>query len=1149
MKRILLIMLLSLSVAFAYSQTTYYWVGGAGVSPASITTAANWNTSVDGTGLPRAANLPSTGGTDILVFDGTNTGGTTPTTGMDSVNLNGSISCAQMKFVNNANIVFVRMTSGTSTVIITGSTGEDFMIDAGATLSLSSYTGSNVLWMQTGTTGRVSGDFNMITTLQARICNTNNMAPLPPPVPATLVFTSGSNFRTNITAGSAAYAFGNSSQATQKWVSFEAGSHLYYQGGYSPHGSGTLFSAIDMLPGSVWHHRANNAGASGNFFNRQSYGDIIVENNATLSASGTIYGMGNLTINSGCTFIPATSGQTVVFGNIVANGDITLPATGTNRLVLAGSSAQTISGSGTISVANLSVASNANLTLSKNIGVDVAADIYGKIDFGANQLTGNAAFYAAGVETTVPGTGNLVSGRYFITGNTTYGSSSIGRFISGTGITANTVIVAFSSTSDSMYISQPLTATASGVAITATNNGATLATNNSNGFDPAAGSVIAAGNKVYGDSINYIINAATNSPFGLTTGSSGNMRLIGFAEVNAPITVNSGIKIHEYLTINGKIKLRPLDLLHIADGAYMNGTINSTNYIVTDYNLTGDQSMVRYDGMSSMTLLPIGTVNYYTPVILTPTGASDFTAAVFEGITTTGTITGTPLTTTQKQTVVNAVWIINRVTGSGNADVQLGWDGNLEGSTFTTLPGTDIGLIKNNGSSWDLPVGTGDNTANTVTGTMSSFGAFGAGAVPQVNPFVFNALPAKTYGDADFNGGATSLNTTQPIVYTSSNTNVATIVSGNIHITGAGTTDITATQATDGFYPAASVTQPLTVTKAALTITADNKTKFEGQANPTLTATYTGLVLGETPAALLTPAVLATTAVTASPPGTYPITVSGATSNNYDITFQNGTLTVQAKQNQTITFNALPTKTYGNADFNAGASSTNNTIPITFVSSNTSVATVNSSGVIHITGAGTSTITASQAGNAGYFPAADVARTLTVNKVNLTVRVLDTTKIEGTPNPPFTMTYTGFVLGETPANLTTQPTVNTTATTNSSAGNYVLTPGGGASQNYNFVYVTGRLTILPVTGTDQQALVVFQNTTGNLTVRVYSLEPSLGDIIIFDMNGRPLVKKNIYMPKGFIQTDVPIPTVPSGIYVVAVRGEGVDLRKMVQIFK
>jgi len=183
------------------------------------------------------------------------------------------------------------------------------------------------------------------------------------------------------------------------------------------------------------------------------------------------------------------------------------------------------------------------------------------------------------------------------------------------------------------------------------------------------------------------------------------------------------------------------------------------------------------------------------------------------------------------------------------------------------------------------------------------------------------------------------------------------------------------------------------------------------------------------------------------------------------------------------------------------------------------------------------------------FGALEVGRELTVKKVNLTVRVLDTTKVEGTPNTVFTTTYTGFVLGETAANLTTQPQPSTTAFTNSSAGYYAVTPQGGVSQNYNFVYVAGRLTILPVTGTSQQHMNAFLNTNGNLTVRVYSTEPTIGDIVVYDLGGRPVAKRNLFMPVGFIQADVFIPTLTSGIYIVTVRGNGVDLKKMVQIVK
>src|SRR5439155_351997 len=84
------------------------------------------------------------------------------------------------------------------------------------------------------------------------------------------------------------------------------------------------------------------------------------------------------------------------------------------------------------------------------------------------------------------------------------------------------------------------------------------------------------------------------------------------------------------------------------------------------------------------------------------------------------------------------------------------------------------------------------------------------------------------------------------------------------------------------------------ITKAALTVTADDKTRAAGAANPALTATYSGFVGGET---------LATSGVTGTPTlsatstnvaGTYPITVTIGTlaSGNYSFSFVNGQLTV-----------------------------------------------------------------------------------------------------------------------------------------------------------------------------------------------------------------------------------------------------------------
>ena len=79
---------------------------------------------------------------------------------------------------------------------------------------------------------------------------------------------------------------------------------------------------------------------------------------------------------------------------------------------------------------------------------------------------------------------------------------------------------------------------------------------------------------------------------------------------------------------------------------------------------------------------------------------------------------------------------------------------------------------------------------------------------------------------------------------------------------------------------------------------------------------------------------------------------------------------------QTISFSALSTKAKGDADFKPVATSTSG-LTVTYNSSNSAVATI-VNGSIHIVGAGTAIITASQMGDATYKPANYVSQTLTV---------------------------------------------------------------------------------------------------------------------------------------------------------------------------
>jgi len=86
------------------------------------------------------------------------------------------------------------------------------------------------------------------------------------------------------------------------------------------------------------------------------------------------------------------------------------------------------------------------------------------------------------------------------------------------------------------------------------------------------------------------------------------------------------------------------------------------------------------------------------------------------------------------------------------------------------------------------------------------------------------------------------------------------------------------------------------VLPAALTITADNKTKTYRTANPVLTATYQGFVNNDTPVQLTVQPLISTTATTTSPPGLYYITANGALSSNYNISYVQGILTVNPLQ-------------------------------------------------------------------------------------------------------------------------------------------------------------------------------------------------------------------------------------------------------------
>ena len=285
--------------------------------------------------------------------------------------------------------------------------------------------------------------------------------------------------------------------------------------------------------------------------------------------------------------------------------------------------------------------------------------------------------------------------------------------------------------------------------------------------------------------------------------------------------------------------------------------------------------------------------------------------------------------------------------------------------------------------------------------------------------------------------------------------------------------------ATDNGSPPLSATDTfnLTVSPAALSVTASNFSRAYGGTNPV----FTGLVLGVTNGDSITGA-YASAATTNSPPGAYAITAGLSDPAdrlpNYTVTTNNGALTVTAA---TVTVTPV-------AQFRAYGS-TNPVFSVNYTGL-TNGQTFSSSG---ITGSPVLTTTATTNSSPGSYAisnsigtlaSSDYAftlsnGTLTVTQALLTVTASNVFRSYGATNPVFAAGYSGFVNAQTLANsgVSGQPALTTAAATNSPPGVYVITNAAGtlSSANYAFAPANGSLTVT------QATLLV----TANPVARVY----------------------------------------------------------------
>ncbi|WP_298223862.1 YDG domain-containing protein, partial [Flavobacterium sp.] len=463
--------------------------------------------------------------------------------------------------------------------------------------------------------------------------------------------------------------------------------------------------------------------------------------------------------------------------------------------------------------------------------------------------------------------------------NTTYGTASAtpGTFtVSGNNLTTDIVLTApagfeISKDGSSYATTQTLTQTSGVVASTtiyvrlaATTLAGTYSGNITCVSAPAS-------------SVNVALAASTVSPLALTTtGAVANNKVynrttaatISGATLSA--TVNGDI-----ITISGGGSFADFNVgtaKPVTAALTLSGT-NASSYTLTqptgltaditakDLTIAGASANNKvYDGNTSATLS--GTLTG----VIAPDDVSLNASAFFDSaaagtaipVTSTSTLSGADVA---NYNLVEVTGLVADITpkqltvASATAQNKV-----FDGNTNAIITGTLVGVVApddvtfvGTGTFATAAVGTGIavTSTSTIVGDIANYTLLqptgltanitAATLVPQT--ITFNPLADVVYGSGTFNLTATS-DSGLTVSYTSSNPSVATVLGNVVTVVGVGSTTITASQAGDSIYDAATpVDQNLNVTPKALTVTAtaDNKV-YDGTYNATITGTLNGVV-------------------------------------------------------------------------------------------------------------------------------------------------------------------------------------------------------------------------------------------------------------------------------------------------------------------
>jgi uncharacterized cupin superfamily protein len=241
----------------------------------------------------------------------------------------------------------------------------------------------------------------------------------------------------------------------------------------------------------------------------------------------------------------------------------------------------------------------------------------------------------------------------------------------------------------------------------------------------------------------------------------------------------------------------------------------------------------------------------------------------------------------------------------------------------------------------------------------------------------FPAISDQLAGAADFDPGATA---SSGLAVSYSASGQCTIVSGKVHVTGGGSCTVTASQAGNANYNAAtSVSRSFTIKSAQSISFGAIAGRTFGDADFTVSASASSglpVSFGATGNCTVSGSTVHLTGA-----GSCTVSASQAGNSSFFPAPDVSQAFAIAKAGQTITFAALGGKTVGDADFSVSATASSG-LAVSFSATGSCTVT---GATVHITGAGSCTVTASQAGNANFNAATAVARTFTVAKAGQSI--------------------------------------------------------------------------------------------------------------------------------------------------------------------